>query len=142
MPSYVDAMTARIGVIGVVVDDMARALAFYRRLGLDLPADADTQPHVEVALADGVSLAFDTADIIRSFDPGWAPPTGGHRMAIAFACDTVAEVDATYHDLVATGYEGHLEPWDAVWGMRYAVIHDPDGNSVELFASLPADATS
>lgn len=135
-------MTVRIGVVGVVVDDMARTLAFYRRLGLDLPNDGDAQPHVEAELPGGLRLAFDTADTIRSFDTEWTPPSGGHRVALAFACDTVDEVDATYRDLVSEGYEGHLEPWDAVWGMRYAVIHDPDGNSVELFASLPADSTS
>jgi len=25
-----------------------------------------------------------------------------------------------------------------VWGMRYAVVHDPDGTPVDLFAPLPA----
>jgi len=135
-------MTVRFGVVGVVVADMAHSLAFYRRLGLDLPPDADTQPHVEVALPGGLTLAFDTVDVIRSFDPSWTAPSGGHRVGLAFACDSVEEVDSTFRDLVGAGYEGHLEPWNAEWGMRYAVIHDPDGNSVELFASLPADATS
>ena len=35
------------------------------------------------------------------------------------------------------GHVGHLDPWDAVWGQRYATLHDPDGNSVDLFAALP-----
>ena len=35
--------------------------------------------------------------------------------------------------LVKAGAEAHKEPWDAFWGMRYAIVHDPDGNSVELF---------
>jgi catechol 2,3-dioxygenase-like lactoylglutathione lyase family enzyme len=64
-------MTPRIEVIGVVVADMARALAFYRRLGIEIPADADTEPHVEVSLPAGLKLAFDTSETIRSFDPGW-----------------------------------------------------------------------
>jgi hypothetical protein len=38
---------------------------------------------------------------------------------------------------VAAGSHGYKAPWDAVWGQRYAVIHDPDGNSVDLFAPLP-----
>ena len=25
-------------------------------------------------------------------------------------------------------------PWDAPWGQRYAILHDPDGYQVELFA--------
>ncbi len=131
-------MTPRFEVIGIVVADMARSLAFYRRLGLGLPADADTQPHVEASLPGGISLAFDTADTIRSFDPGWTPSTGGRGVALAFACDSPAEVNSLYADLVGAGYEGHLEPWDAFWGQRYAAVLDPDGYTVDLFAPLPA----
>ena len=29
-------------------------------------------------------------------------------------------------------------PFDAFWGQRYATVHDPDGNPVDLFAPLPA----
>jgi uncharacterized glyoxalase superfamily protein PhnB len=32
-----------------------------------------------------------------------------------------------------------MSPWDAFWGMRYAVVKDPDGNAVDLFAALPGD---
>jgi catechol 2,3-dioxygenase-like lactoylglutathione lyase family enzyme len=128
-------MSIRIDVVGVVVADMAQSLAFYRRLGLDVPASADTEPHVEVPLPGGLRLAFDTVETIRSFDPGWTPPSGSHRIALAFACDSPDEVDATFHALVSAGYMGHLEPWDAFWGQRYAAVHDPDGNSVELFAA-------
>ena len=134
----VDSMTVRSEIIvEVVVADMARSLAFYRRLGLDIPPDADDQPHVDILLADGVRLAFDTIDTIRSFDTTWTPPTGGHRMAMAFGRSSPAEVDATYEALTAAGYEGHLAPWDAPWGMRYAVVHDPDGSAVDLYALLP-----
>jgi uncharacterized glyoxalase superfamily protein PhnB len=82
-------------------------------------------------------MAWDTIDVIRSFDPGWTPPTGGHGPGLAFTCETPAEVDSTYSALVDAGYHGHLEAWDAFWGQRYAVVHDPDGNSVDLFAELP-----
>lgn len=133
-------MTIRLDVVGIVVADMARSLAFYRQLGFDLPSSADTEPHVEVGLPGGLRIAWDTVETIRSFDPSWTPPSGGARIGLAFACDSPADVDATYARLVAAGYEGHLEPWDAFWGMRYAVVHDPDGNGVDLFADLPGSA--
>jgi uncharacterized glyoxalase superfamily protein PhnB len=91
---------------------------------------------VEATLPGGMRIAWDTAETIRSFDPGWMPGTG--RLSLAFACDDPSDVDATYDDLVGAGFEGHLPPWDAFWGQRYATVHDPDGNSVDLFASLPA----
>ena len=130
-------MTPRLDLLGLVTADMAASLAFYRRLGLDLPAGADREPHVETALPGGLRLAWDTVGTVRGFDPGWTAPQGGHRTALAFRCDDPAEVDAVYADLTGAGYEGHLKPWDAFWGQRYAVVHDPDGNPVDLFAPLP-----
>ncbi len=79
-------MKLRPALIELVVADMAATLAFYRRLGLDIPA--------------------------------------------------AAEVDEAWQDLTAAGYRGHLQPWDAFWGMRYAVVLDPDGRPVDLFATL------
>ena len=129
-------MTARFAAVGLVVNDMGRALAFYRLLGLDIPAEADELPHVDVPLPDGGRLMFDSIDTIHSFDPGWKPPSGSHRVGLAFACDNPSDVDAVFGTLVDAGHESHLEPWDAFWGQRYASVHDPDGNSVELFAPL------
>jgi catechol 2,3-dioxygenase-like lactoylglutathione lyase family enzyme len=129
-------MTLRCDLVGMVVADMGKSLAFYRRLGLDLPADLDSQPHVDVELPGGFRLAWDTIDVIRSFDPSWSPPTG-RGTTLAFTCETPAEVDAKYAELVSAGYTGHLEPWDAFWGMRYAVVVDPDGNHVDLGSLLP-----
>lgn len=130
-------MTPRFDAIGMVVADMAASLAFYRLLGIDVPADADGEPHVEAALAGGLRLMWDTTETVHSFNPTWSPPTGGARVSLAFACDSPADVDATYAMLVAAGATGHLAPWDAFWGQRYALVHDPDGNGVDLFAPLP-----
>jgi catechol 2,3-dioxygenase-like lactoylglutathione lyase family enzyme len=127
----------RPALIELVVSDMAATLAFYRGLGLGIPPEADREPHVDLALDGGIRLAFDTEATVRSFDPGWTAPTGGHRAALAFACDSPADVDATWTELTAAGHEGHLAPWDAFWGMRYAVLRDPDGTPVDLFAPLP-----
>lgn len=128
-------MTPQLDLIGLVASDLPRTLAFYRALGLDLPPSADDEPHVEVTLPGGLRLAWDTVDVIRSFDPGWTPPsTGGHRAALAFRCADGAEVDAVYARMVDAGFAGHLAPWDAFWGQRYAVLHDPDGTAVDLFA--------
>ena len=130
-------MTLKLDVIGIVVADMARSLAFYRELGLDLPAELDNEPHVEHALPSGLRMAWDTQETIASFMPGYQPPApGAGRIGLAFLADSPAEVDELYAKLTAAGYSGGHEPWDAVWGQRYAVVHDPDGNGVDLFAPL------
>lgn len=131
---------AKPAVVGIVVADMARALAFYRLLGLDIPADADAEPHVEVALPGGLRLAFDTEETIASFHPSWKAGSGGGRVGLAFSVPDAAAVDAAYAQLIGAGYHGELEPFDAFWGMRYATVHDPDGTGVDLFAPLPGGA--
>jgi uncharacterized glyoxalase superfamily protein PhnB len=130
-------MTPRIAVIELVVEDMGRSFAFYRRLGLDIPDSADAEPHVEVALPGGLKLAWDSVETIRSFDPDYEQP-GVSQIALAFECDGPAGVDATYAELTDAGYKGERAPWDAFWGQRYATVADPDRNHVDLFAPLPA----
>ncbi len=128
-------MTPRLDLFGLVVADMAASLAFYRRLGLEIPDEADDQPHVELSLPGGLRMAWDTVDTIRSFDPEWRPPAGGHRLSLGFDCGSAAGVDETYESLTAAGYTGHLPPWDAFWQQRYAAVFDPDGATVDLFAA-------
>jgi catechol 2,3-dioxygenase-like lactoylglutathione lyase family enzyme len=131
-------MTAIPSAIGFVAADLSRTLAFYRALGLDIPLDADREPHVEVVLASGFRIMFDPESTITSFDPAWTPAAAGSpRTALAFECGDPAEVDAIYAAVLSAGFEGHLEPWDAFWGQRYATLRDPDGNGVDLFATLP-----
>ncbi len=136
-------MGIRAETLGLIVDDMKTSLAFYRLLGLDIPAEADTEDHVELGGNEpgksgegGLGLAWDTAAVIRQLDPDWSGATG--KVGVAFRCDTPEEVNERYARLADLGY-GHNAPWDAFWGQRYARLRDPDGNRIELFAALPGD---
>ena len=128
-------MAIQPDMIGMIVRDMGAALKFYRLLGLDIPAGAEANDHVEVTTPNGYRLAWDTETMMKQFLPDWAEPVG-QRLTLAFLCDSPAEVDATYQRLIAAGYGSRKEPWDAVWGQRYAIVLDPDGNGVDLFAGL------
>lgn len=128
-------MTPRLDLIGIIVEDMAASLAFYRRLGFEIPPEADREGHVESTVS-GMRVAWDTIEVVRSFDPGWEPPVGGQRIGLAFLCDSAAGVDEVYASLTTAGYAGHKAPWDAFWRQRHAVVIDPDGNPVDLFAPL------
>lgn len=132
-------MALALGFIGIVTRDMAASLAFYRTLGVRIDDGQDDAPHVDAVLDDGTALAWDTVDTIRTFDPGYEPAEGGHRIALAFAHVHPAGVDAAYATVVAAGYPGHVAPWDAFWGQRYATVLDPDGNSIDLYAPLAAN---
>lgn len=136
-PGAATAVTPVLDMIGMVTADMGAALAFYRRLGLEFPAHAEREPHVEAqGLPGGVRIAWDTVEVMRATDPQWRFPTGENRLSLAFHCGSPAGVDAVHQELVAAGHGSERAPWDAFWGQRYAVVLDPDGNCVDLFAPL------
>jgi uncharacterized glyoxalase superfamily protein PhnB len=130
-------VTPRFGAFGIPVSNMTRALAFYRKLGLEFPDGAENEDHVEAELGGGLRYMLDAEDVMRAFDPDWRRPTDGHLVGGAFQCESPAEVDRVYAELLEAGGSSHKEPWDAFWGQRYAQVKDPDGTVVDLYAPLP-----
>jgi catechol 2,3-dioxygenase-like lactoylglutathione lyase family enzyme len=125
-----------LDAIGIVVADLDRAREFYRRLGVEIPDDPEGHGHAEVELAGGLRLMFDTEETVQSFDPEWKRGEGPPTASLAFGFERPEEVDAKHAELLGAGATEHLAPWDAFWGMRYAVLRDPDGNGIDLYATL------
>ena len=131
----------KLDAISIITADMSAAVQFYTSLGLDLVDGGADSPHTEFS-SGSLRLLLDTEAVILSIDPEWTWPTGGHKMSLAFDCSTAEAVDATFAQLTAGGAGSDPvagvvhEPWDAFWGQRYAVISDPDDNTVDLFAAL------
>lgn len=125
-----------LDAIGIVVSDLTEAMRFYRMLGLDFPEKVEAgQVHVEATTKTGLRVMLDDENMVKSFMPDWVKPVG-QRMALAFLCDSPADVDRVHAAIVAAGFASAKEPWDAVWGQRYAQVFDPAGNKVDLFAPL------
>ena len=129
-------MTPTLQTVGVVVRDMPKALAFYRTLGLAIADDEDNAPHVEYVAPDGLGIGFVTEAMVRQTDPKWIDGAG-HRINLQFAFPSPSEVDSAHARLVDAGHASYQDPWDAFWGQRFARVVDPDGNVVNLFATLP-----
>jgi uncharacterized glyoxalase superfamily protein PhnB len=125
---------ATLNAIGIAGSDLRRSLEFYRLLGVELPEDS-AEDHVEATMPNGTRLMFDTEEVIRSFLTDWTR-ANGNQVSLAFECANPAEVDEVYARVVAAGFEGEKEPWDAFWGQRYALLGDPDGVRVNLYAQL------
>jgi uncharacterized glyoxalase superfamily protein PhnB len=121
-----------LNAIGIVVLDMARSIRFYRLLGLDVPETPD-EDHVDAFLPNGVRLMLDSEGVVRSFLPDWSRENG-NQLSFALECASPAEVDEVYGRVTSEGFEGEKEPWDAFWGQRYALLIDPDGVRVNLYA--------
>ena len=124
----------QLNAIGIVTSDMARSIAFYRLVGLDVPETPD-EGHVDTFLPNGVRFMLDSEDTVRSFRPEWTRETG-NQVGLAFECESAAAVDELYARITAAGFDGEKAPWDAFWGQRYAQLRDPDGVGVDLYASL------
>lgn len=123
-----------LNAIGIVVSDMATSIRFYRLLGLDMP-DTPDEGHVEAPQPNGTRLMLDGEDVVKSFLPEWSRETG-NQVSLAFECASPADVDAVYERVTGGGFEGEKAPWDAFWGQRYALLRDPDGVEVNLYAAL------
>jgi catechol 2,3-dioxygenase-like lactoylglutathione lyase family enzyme len=124
----------QLNAIGIVVAAMAETIRFYRLLGLDVPETPD-EGHVDTFLPNGVRFMLDSEETMRSFREGWEREQG-NQIALAFECESPAEVDELYARVTKAGFHGEKEPWDAFWGQRYAQLQDPNGVSVDLYAAL------
>jgi predicted lactoylglutathione lyase len=126
-------MSAQLKMVGLMVEDMARSLSFYRRLGLEIPEGAEDQEHVEVEIGNGVVLFWD-AVFAESYDPGREEAKGGYRVLLEFFVGDAEGVDTRYAELVADGHRGHKAPFGTQFGAHMAMIDDPDGNTLLLTA--------
>jgi uncharacterized glyoxalase superfamily protein PhnB len=125
-------MTVRLNAVGIVADSIPASINFYRLLGVEV-ADPGDAPHAE-AVIDGFRLMWDTRQSIIELGLGGTPASGGQSIALAFQCGSAAELDETFTAVIDAGHQAYREPWDAPWGQRYAVLIDPDGLHVDLYA--------
>jgi uncharacterized glyoxalase superfamily protein PhnB len=131
---------ARFSQINLVVRDMTASLAFYRRLGLDIPGGAVWESkgaahHAKAETEGAVDLEFDSRGLAHAYNAGFAAERG--RVVIGVELESRAAVDALWTALLEESVQGLQPPYDAFWGARYAIVEDPDGNPVGL--SSPAD---
>ncbi|HUN46616.1 MAG TPA: VOC family protein [Stellaceae bacterium] len=147
-------MPPKLDQINVVSADVEASIAFYRRLGVEIPepriwGTASGIHHVSAAEGENstIALDLDSAAFARIWNRGWQGREDlSGRIVVGFRLSSRAEVDATYADLTGAGYKGLQAPYDAFWGSRYAVVEDPDGIAVGLmspgseeFRSAPPD---
>lgn len=123
----------KLDAIGIVSRDLKQSVGFYRLLGLNFPEPKED--HVEAHTASGVRIMLDSEQLMKKLKPNWVKPLG-QGIALAFLCESPADVDETFKKIITAGYKSGCDPWDAFWGQRYASVIDPDGNSVDLFAPL------
>ncbi|MBX3063804.1 MAG: VOC family protein [Anaerolineae bacterium] len=127
-------MSLELYMVGVIVEDMSRAVEFYRRLGVDVPAGSESKGHVEVKMS-GLTFFLTTKAVNRRWDPAKTEPDkGGYRIILEFYLKTVEAVDQKYAEMTGFGYVGHQPPFKPNADLYFAMIDDPDGNTILLSA--------
>ena len=124
----------RLDQINLVVGAMGPAVAFYRLLGVDIedpPAPWDDH-HRTVDTDDGLDLDMDSVRFAQQWNRGWTADRSG--VVLGFRVIERDTVDEIYARLTDAGYESQQPPYDAFWGARYALVADPDGNSVGIMS--------
>jgi catechol 2,3-dioxygenase-like lactoylglutathione lyase family enzyme len=129
--------------VNLVVRDMEAMLAFYERLGVEIePTFAPwDRHHRTIATPADLDFDLDSAEFTAQWNRGW--PAGQTGAVLGFRVASRDAVDSTYADLTGAGYTGQQPPYDAFWGARYALVADPDGNTVGLMSPIdPARQTA
>ena len=124
----------KLDAISVTSGNIARATQFYGLLGFSFAEFGADEKHVEAITADGeVRLMIDDRELMKSIIG--AEPRPSNHSAFAIKCASPHEVGAAAARIRDAGHAVVKAPWDAFWGQRYAVVADPDGYRVDLFAS-------
>ena len=96
--------------LNLVSSDVDATLGFYRALGVDIPEvsvwrgdSGSAAHHVDVGMPNGVSIDFDSDELARLYNVGWAGSGAEGATLIGFRVATRDAVDETYDRLTAAG---------------------------------------
>ncbi|MDA0352537.1 MAG: VOC family protein [Chloroflexi bacterium] len=124
--------------INLVSGDVEASVAFYRLLGVEI---ADTAPgwnrhhrNADFGADSQIDLDVDSSEFAAHWG-GRAVPPG---PLLGFRVTTREAVDTLYQRLTAGGHRGLRAPYDAFWGVRFAIVEDPGGTAVGLMSEPSA----
>ena len=126
-------MHMRLDGFGLLVDDMARMIRFYRDvLGFEIKEPEDTS-NVYLVKDGTLFLLYGRKDFekLTHHRYDYVKGLNGHSE-IALYVDKFEEVDSVFRSAVSNGAEPVLEPETEPWGQRTCYIADPEGNLIEI----------
>lgn len=119
-------MTLELYMLGLMAQNMDKSLEFYRRLGLAIPEGSEGQPHVEVKMKGELTFFLNASRQMEEL--------GSPRVILEFYLKKRTTVDAKYAELTDFGYQSYHAPFISSIGMYFAMVNDPDGNTILLSA--------
>lgn len=125
----------KLNAVGVTSSNLKKTAEFYTLLGFSFPIFEATEQHLEPITTEGSTrLMIDTVESFKELNT--MDPIPGNHSSFALQYDSAAEIDQIIAKVKAADFTVTKEPWDAFWGQRYAIVADPDGYKVDLYAYL------
>lgn len=123
----------RLDGFGIMVDDMAVMVRFYRDvLGFEIKEDENTS-NVFLEKDGTLFLLYRKTDFEKMTNRKFSYCNGvnGH-YEIALSVENFAAVDKAFANTVSAGATRIMEPATEPWGQRTCYIADPEGNLIEI----------
>ena len=121
--------------VRIITDDLDEMVGFYELVtGICAQRPAPVFPELVTPLA---TLAIGHSSTVPLFGEGVAEPRANRTAIIELR---VADVDAVHRRLQDQVDSWVQVPTDMPWGNRSALLRDPDGNLVNLFTPVSAEA--
>lgn len=125
----------KLNAVGVTSSDMKKTVSFYSLLGFTFSEFKEDEQHLEPFTPDkSARLMIDAKNVVKEII-GQDPLPGNHS-SFAIEYDSPEEVDRVVEAVFNAKGKVVREPWDAFWGQRYAIVEDPDGYKIDLYAAL------
>lgn len=127
-------MGLELYMVGVIVEDIAKSVEFYRRLGVDVPEGSEEKAFVSIKMGE-LTFFLSNKPITARWDPAraaLADAVGGYKILLEFYLKTREEVEQKYAEMIGYGYASHAAPYITPFNNYFALINDPDGNTILL----------
>ena len=122
--------------IRIITADVKRLASFYEQI-TGIPVKMFTEDFGELA-TPRCTLAIASTRTLRLFGDNIAHPADNHTAIIEFR---VGDVDDEYRKLAeVVGASLVQKPTTMPWGNRSMLFRDPDGNLVNFFTPVSAEA--
>jgi predicted enzyme related to lactoylglutathione lyase len=119
----------------IITSDVGRLVAFYEGV-TGLPAKRFTEDFAELP-TPACTLAIGGERTVAVFGAGSARPAANHSCIIEFRVDDVDREYGRLENVVSTFVR---KPTTMPWGNRSLLFRDPDGNLINFFMPVSAEA--
>jgi catechol 2,3-dioxygenase-like lactoylglutathione lyase family enzyme len=121
-------MKLELGAIGICVNHIETMVKFYRDVvGFDIKWDGGSFAGCRLASGIFFNLYQDQTHDRRGIN---------RTFQISCGVELPSQVDKEYSRLIKAGAQSVIPPRDEPYGMRICFVADPEGNQIEICASI------